>query len=100
MEELIEKIKQKYSEETGFKEFDYRNYAFIDYLIDDLMSICLQQNHYKIEEIEIFKSKRHNSLSEYLTDVRSDRLDEWQMDEVIKYVKELEKLFRLQQINK
>lgn len=42
------------------------------------------------KEIKTFKTKRHNNLSEYLTDVRSDRLDEWQMDEVIKYVTELE----------
>lgn len=40
--------------------------------------------------MKIYKTKRHNSLSEYLTDVRADRLDEWQMDEVIKYVTELE----------
>lgn len=47
MEELIEQIKQKYSEETGFKEFDFKNYAFIDYLIDDLMLICLEYNNGK-----------------------------------------------------
>lgn len=40
--------------------------------------------------MKLYKSKRHNSLSEYLNDVRADRLDEWQMDEVISYVKNLE----------
>ena len=43
--------------------------------------------------MNIYKTKRHNSLSEYLTDVRADRLDERQMDEVIKYVTELENGF-------
>ena len=40
--------------------------------------------------MKLYKSKRHKCLSDYLNDVRADRLDEWQMDEVISYVKNLE----------